>query len=83
MMDMVTLRQCIQTNLAKEWADISPSDDCFDKNEENMGQMIDFIKYINGHPFSLDQNAHTIVRSHLVQCVRCRYVYGVVRGYVI
>ena len=83
MIDMVTLKQCIQTNLDKEWVTTPPSDDCFDKDEENMKDLIDYTRYLDsGNIANFNRVRYDSVRDHLVQCIRCRHVYGIVRGYV-
>ena len=69
---MINLRRAIRELMRRAWLDSKPSAKCFDHDETRMDLLLQFRERRASAEDIKD------VRSHLLECPRCRYVYTIV-----
>jgi hypothetical protein len=72
-MQMITkakLGELIHQHMQNAWLDNDPGEKCFDFDVENTARLLNFI----------DGADDEGVRSHLLECERCRYIYCATSG---
>jgi hypothetical protein len=67
-MDLI---EAIRDNMRREWLETESSPECFDFDETRMASLLNFV-----HGFRVGRD----VRSHLLSCCRCRYLYAACRA---
>lgn len=67
------LTRLIAGYLQKRWAQDEPGEKCFDHDDSTMARLLDFI---DGTVTDADRRE---VRTHLLQCPRCRFIYAKIR----
>ena len=64
----------IAGHLQKRWAQDEPSDKCFDHDDLTMARLLAFIDGTANDPDKRE------VRTHLLQCPRCRFIFAKMRA---
>lgn len=64
----------IARHLQDRWAEEEPGDKCFDRDEQTMARLLAFL---DGTARDPDRRE---VRTHLLQCPRCRFIFARMRA---
>lgn len=68
------LARAMRLLIFREWVDQDPSEKCFDYSEERMDLLLRF----KGD--STDDAEDQDIKSHLIYCARCRFIYAILRA---